>query len=304
MHNLTLADRRAVDQDIAEAADHIDWTKHPCRAAKTPTVIHTLCRLLKISNVDTVGQTVYLKVALNMYWVDQRLQGWPAQRKQPPMLWGPWPELAEGIAADMQVELLSKGFHDRELGQMNQIVVWEGTVCNAMDLSDFPFDIDFIDLVFVNERACLGNDTIVGAMNAFTLRSINSDAPFVIKVPIPGFCNAGVPPPFMTVYMWDGLMAEWELRGFRSARMTFPVPKGGTKEAWVLAILVERKSEYYFWKAVLPLSLVVFLSCGISIFPVDDLPNRMALTTTMFLACFASLYVINADLPKTHFLTA
>ena len=99
-------------------------------------------------------------------------------------------------------------------------------------------------------------------------------------------------------------MAEWNLQGFRSGRMTFPVPKGGTKEAWILALLVERKSEYYFWKAVLPLALVVFLACGISIFPVDDLANRMSLTTTMFLACFATLYVIQGDLPKTHFLTA
>ena len=38
-------------------------------------------------------------------------------------------------------------------------------------------------------------------------------------------------------------MAEWNLQGFRSGRMTFPVPKGGTKEAWILALLVERKSE-------------------------------------------------------------
>jgi uncharacterized membrane protein YfcA len=82
------------------------------------------------------------------------------------------------------------------------------------------------------------------------------------------------------------------------------VPKGGTKEAWVLAILIERKSEYYFWKAVLPLALVMFFSSGINIYPVDDLSNRMSMTTTMFLATFAVLYVISSDLPKTHFLTS
>ena len=32
-------------------------------------------------------------------------------------------------------------------------------------------------------------------------------------------------------------------------------------------------------------SLVVFLNCGVSVFPISDLPNRMAMGTTMFLAC-------------------
>ena len=63
-----------------------------------------------------------------------------------------------------------------------------------------------------------------------------------------------MPPPLMTIYQWDGLIPEWELSGFRVRGATFPVPKGGTKEAWVLAVLIERKSEYYFWKAVRPRS--------------------------------------------------
>ena len=193
---------------------------------------------------------------------------------------------------------------------------------NPMDLADFPFDVDAVDIVLVNERACLGRytgplygawaagstamalqyqgltalagvgdgrDTILGNMNAYTLRAMSPDAPYTNPLPIPGFCPGGIPPPFMTVYQWDGQIAEWNLRGFRSARTTFPVPKGGTKEAWVLALIIERKSEYYFWKAVLPLTLVVFLSCGVSVFPVEDLSNRMAMATTMCVSLLACL---------------
>ena len=53
----------------------------------------------------------------------------------------------------------------------------------------------------------------------------------------------------MTVYQWDGSIPEWALTGYRVRGATFPVPKGGNKEAWVLALLIERKSEYYFWCA-------------------------------------------------------
>lgn len=52
-------------------------------------------------------------------------------------------------------------------------------------------------------------------------------------------------------------------------------------------------------KAVLPLSLVMFFSCGVNIFPVEDLANRMSMATTMFLAAFATLYVVGNELPKT-----
>lgn len=48
----------------------------------------------------------------------------------------------------------------------------------------------------------------------------------------------------------------------------------------------------------------MFFSCGIGIFEVDDLANRMSMGTTMFLASFATLYVVGAELPKTHFLTS
>eukprot|EP01043_Picozoa_sp_COSAG02_P076560 COSAG02_NODE_16323_length_1093_cov_0.911469_3_plen_69_part_01 len=48
----------------------------------------------------------------------------------------------------------------------------------------------------------------------------------------------------------------------------------------------------------------MFFSCGIGIFDVDDLANRMSMGTTMFLASFATLYVVGAELPKTHFLTS
>ena len=33
----------------------------------------------------------------------------------------PWPELAEGLADQMHVDMLAKGFHSRQAGQMNQI---------------------------------------------------------------------------------------------------------------------------------------------------------------------------------------
>lgn len=292
--------------------EDIDWSRHPNYSAGVATEVETIVRILNIAHVDTVNQSVYIKASLNLYWTDPRLAEREKQTpgaKLPSMIWGPWPELSNGLVG-LQQDLLAKGLHDKTLGQMNAIIIWEGEINNPMNLRDFPFDLDFIDFIFVNERATLGlpgdadSFKIVGQMNSFRLTKLKPDSAFRLKAAIPDFCEAGEAPPFMCLYQWDGVIPEWNLVGYRERAATFPVPKGGTKEAWVFAVLIERKSAYYFWKAVLPLSLVMFFSCGIGIFAVDDLANRMSMGTTMFLASFATLYVVGAELPKTHFLTS
>jgi hypothetical protein len=72
---------------------------------------------------------------------------------------------------------------------------------------------DFVDLIFVNERACLGMDTFVGQMNTYKLIELTPDAPYRLKIPIPpsmrdgheqsqNFSEVGAAPPFMTIYQW------------------------------------------------------------------------------------------------------
>ena len=169
---------------MAASVEEDDWARHPFYMQKQMTEVHTIARLLGISEVDTVNQTVMMKMSLNLYWTDERLVVRDRQTpgaKMPDNLWGPWPELANAIAEGFTIELLAKGFHDRESGQMNQIVVWEGRLNNPMNLKDFPFDCDFIDLIFVNERACLGTPgddlKFVGQMNTYKLVELTRDSP-------------------------------------------------------------------------------------------------------------------------------
>jgi hypothetical protein len=237
--------------------EDVDWSRHPNYSAGVATEVEAIVRILNIAHVDTVNQSVYIKVSLNLYWTDPRLaeleKHAPGSRL-PPTIWGPWPELSNGLVG-LQQDLLAKGLHDKALGQMNAIIIWEGEINNPMNLRDFPFDLDFVDFIFVNERATIGlpgdvdNFKVVGQMNSFKLTKLMPDSAFRLKAAIPDFCEAGEAPPFMTLYQWDGIIPEWNLVGYRERAATFPVPKGGTKEAWVFAVLIERKSAYYFWKA-------------------------------------------------------
>jgi hypothetical protein len=64
-----------------------------------------------MSEVDTVKQSVEIKMSLNLYWTDDRLIELDSQEpgaKLPDKLWGPWPELGNSINDGFSVSLLAK----------------------------------------------------------------------------------------------------------------------------------------------------------------------------------------------------
>lgn len=57
-------------------------------AGSLPMVDLRFC-LLKVSSVDTVAGTAFVKIQTISYWTDPRLIGWSEDRMLPPALWGP-----------------------------------------------------------------------------------------------------------------------------------------------------------------------------------------------------------------------
>jgi hypothetical protein len=104
---------------------------------------------------------------------------------------------------------------------------------------------------------------------------------------------------------WSGEIAEWKLRGVSSAiEELSPSPSGREVTKTPIGFHVTRRPGYYFWKALLPLYLLSALSMTTPFhFETDDLEARSSIVSTYFLATFAMLYVVDATLPKTHFLT-
>jgi hypothetical protein len=69
------------------------------------------------------------------------------------------------------------------------------------------------------------------------------------------------------------------------------------------ASVVRRRFWYYVYKIVLLMWMVVALTLSIFLMPINNLSSRFSVSTTMFLATAAALYVTSSDLPKTSILT-
>jgi len=71
----------------------------------------------------------------------------------------------------------------------------------------------------------------------------------------------------------------------------------------VLTLHVSRRWKYYLFKVVFPL-LTCTVFCFFSFFfRIDETEARLTVSTTMFLATSALLYVIGTEVPKTSYLT-
>ena len=162
-----------------------------------------------------------------------------------------------------------------------------------MQLQDFPFDLDSIEVQFSTSSLWQTND---GAKQGsalkgktYRLRPVNADG------------REGI---FLMVLPDTKEILEWELIGISSCIMeNEPYPSGEEETYLHVDFHVARKSSFYFWKALLPLYLLTGLAFSAFFFETDNLSDRNQTVATYFLAAFAMLYVVGEALPKTDFLT-
>ena len=90
----TIHPRRATSVDFDD--DSNEWLNPPQDSTGEPTWVDMRVNIDRLSHIDTVQSCLTIKVALVMYWNDERLIGWD-NAALPPMLWGPWPGLTNEL---------------------------------------------------------------------------------------------------------------------------------------------------------------------------------------------------------------
>jgi hypothetical protein len=65
------------------------WMQAPKDADGGVVTVNVRVALKKVSRVDTVQGTAYVKLGLVFYWTDGRLAGWPGGEDLPKQLWTP-----------------------------------------------------------------------------------------------------------------------------------------------------------------------------------------------------------------------
>lgn len=179
--------------------------------------------------------------------------------------------------------------NDSSQGRLYRVRSYTGTVDNPMDLRAFPFDSDTIELHFRTYSSWSSYHERSGSSPA------TDEKPKTYRLRWASNFNNGKP-----VFVLNAAVAEWNLLGLSTKLTNNPTKLKGEV---TMHVHINRKAAFYFWKALLPIYLLIMLSMTSFHFETDNLEARSSTVSTYFLAAFAMLYVVGSSLPKTDFLT-
>ena len=126
--------------------DNPRWSNPP--SVGRPTVVAGKFLIDKLQDLDTVRNTIYVRIGLWCKWIDHRLAGRSRRDPLPDKLWSPRPICAEALGdfnrSTCEFSLLPGTLQ----GHMYSLTWYEGTIKNPMDLRLFPMDTDTLDITF------------------------------------------------------------------------------------------------------------------------------------------------------------
>jgi hypothetical protein len=123
---------------------------------KEPTLVYTTITLEQLGNIDTAKCTVYVRLTMMLYWDDQRLvEAHEPGSPLPSTIWSPAPRVKEEIQGKFEVDVMefTRMTEEEYCGHVHKLVRYGGMITNPMDLRNFPFDHDDIEVTFTG-NAC------------------------------------------------------------------------------------------------------------------------------------------------------
>ena len=132
-----------------------------------PLRIDFRCACFKLTSISTVDFTSVLKFVVVFEWNDPRLCGLPITTNDlPGDLWGP-DIILENAQNECEVVYDSFSLLSSETGRLKRTITFHGPVYNPMDLRDFPFDNDELEMKFITicnwrtlDGSRFGNDPV------------------------------------------------------------------------------------------------------------------------------------------------
>eukprot|EP00529_Nitzschia_sp_RCC80_P023454 CAMPEP_0113465154 /NCGR_PEP_ID=MMETSP0014_2-20120614/13587_1 /TAXON_ID=2857 /ORGANISM="Nitzschia sp." /LENGTH=470 /DNA_ID=CAMNT_0000357291 /DNA_START=194 /DNA_END=1606 /DNA_ORIENTATION=- /assembly_acc=CAM_ASM_000159 len=255
-----------------------------------PLNVDFRCACFKLSNISTVDFTVLVKFVIVFEWNDSRLvdkEDVMTTNDLPSDLWGP-DIILENAQNDCEVIYDSFSLLDKRTGRLKRTVTFHGFVYNPMDLNDFPFDSDELEMKFISisnwrtlDGTRFGNDP---CRRTYRLTPMlrRKDVKFLIMG-------------------WGGKVNEFQIMGW-SQKVTCP-DDPAVPICFKFEFHLVRKAQFYLIKVMLPLWLLVVTSLAAFGIETYDLSGRLEVLVTLLLSTIAFLYVVQESVPKINHLT-
>jgi len=255
-----------------------------------PVQIDFRCACYKLTNISTVNFTTDVKFVVVFEWNDPRLCGMLITTNDlPGDLWGP-DIMLENAQNDCEVVYDSFSLLDSFTGRLKRTITFHGPVYNPMNLRDFPFDNDELEFKFVSmcnwrtlDGSRFGNDPVKRTYKLEPMLDKKGTEFFFLG--------------------WGGKINEFSILGWSHDVQNPPIHEPNKPIIFQFDIHMTREAQFYYFKILVPLWLLVLTSLFAFAIETDDLQGRLEILVTLLLSTIAFLYIIQESIPKMSSLT-
>ena len=218
--------------------------------------------------INDAARTANVDMLVRLSWSDPQQAGLSAEPRQvaTTQLWTP--EI--GVMNDVDLQRRRREIVEiTPDGTATYLQRYVGTVSTKTDLSDFPYDSHTLEIEFVS--AHLGQMEFLEADDAFWRAE---------QFSIPN---------------WEVTDARMEIR----PTTTLPAPY----PAFALLLDVARESSFFFYKILIPLSLVTMMSWASFFIDPGQVAPQVGISATSMLTLIAYRFVLGNLVPQLGYLT-
>jgi len=241
------------------------------RMGDRPTEVTVGVRVIDVTRIDDLGQSISVDYAIRQRWTDSRLIPFDGCKFAVDRVWIPqvailnsahlWPELRDYVEVG-------------PLGRVQYLQRYNGDVVFAYQAHDFPFDEQKIELSFLSME--YGADELVLVNDEKFTGRIESD----FKIP------------------------DWEIGAVSTdVESMYVAAYGSSYSRLDVELTANRHSSYFLWKAMFPLILIVVMSWAVFWVHPGRFGPQIGLSATSMLTLIAFLFATQAIVPRLNYLT-
>jgi len=245
-----------------------------------PTTVAVAIWLVDIDSIDSALQNFVANVFIALTWQDARLasKGNGTRVYKLTDVWHPRIQIANEIG--LVRKTMAEEVDVSPAGTVIYRQRYVGPFSQPLDLRDFPFDTHVFQLHLV-APGYLGNQ--------------------IHFVPDPRFVAGGLE---YAAGIAKGIsLPDWKVLGFSTRELPYVVIPGYGSAGYVFEFTAERQSQYYIWKIVLPLVLIVLMSWSVFLIDPTNAGSKIGVATTAMLTLIAYRFVVDSQVPRVAYLT-
>lgn len=235
-----------------------------------PTRVALGLFLLDVLSIDDSNQTVTIDFGISATWNDPKFVGHAGEVIDLDNIWAPNLQfLSNKTLRLVRPEVV----HIGDGGQVSYLQRYIGEIWHSSDLSDFPFDTQTFSIQMI------------------TPLNTPNDIEFVENKSHTGESNS------WSLVGWNFLSSKWALTPY------FFEPSQETYASASYVFTASRKQGYYFWKVLIPLSLVVLMSGAVFWIDASNTSSQISVGYTAILTLVAYRFLIGHMVPEISYLT-